>query len=111
MDIKARLEQINPEINSKELYEILDELGITYKKTNCKKCRRDLYNIALEEIGVIEDASEVSDFDKHYRYLPKRMLLWKRDGEYVKLSQKTPVDVIEQFLKETGSKGIFVLEK
>ena len=110
MDIKERLSSLDPENNAQELYAILDELGVSYKKTNCKKCRRDLYNIALEEVGMIEDASVESDFNVKYKYLPKRMMLWKRGDQYIKLSKDTPVEVIEQYLRETDAKGIFIKE-
>lgn len=110
MDIKTRLENLDITKNINELYDILDELGVKYKKTTCKKCRQDLYNIALEEVGLIEDASEESDFNVRYKYLPKRMMLWKKGDEYIKLSQNTPVAVIEEFLS-TGVQGIFIKEK
>lgn len=46
-----------------EVYDLLDALGITYKKTTCHRCRTDLYNILREELGIIESAAEESDFN------------------------------------------------
>lgn len=44
------------------LYEIMDELGIKYKRTRCFKCHIDYLNIVKEELGLIDDASENSAF-------------------------------------------------
>lgn len=53
----------NPVTEYETVYELLDELGVEYKKTNCHRCRRDLYNILREEVGLIESAAEESDFN------------------------------------------------
>lgn len=45
------------------IYEVLDELGVKYAKTSCSKCRRDLLNIAREELGLIDDAAEQSAYN------------------------------------------------
>lgn len=87
-----------------ELYTLLDELGITYKKTTCLKCRRDYLNIIKEELGMIESAAEVSRFnttqDGGYIYLRNRNFIWtKPDGKRVRISKNTPVEEIEEFVK------------
>lgn len=46
------------------LYKLMDELKIPYKRTNCKRCLNDYYNIVREEIGLIENAAEVSEFNE-----------------------------------------------
>lgn len=88
-----------------ELYALLDELGITYKKTTCLKCRRDYLNIIKEELGMIDSAAEVSSFnttsDGGYIYLRDRNFIWnKPDGTRVRISKNTPVEVIEEFVKD-----------
>lgn len=78
MDIKEKLQSITDPYREKEkIYEIMDELGITYKKTNCKKCITDYYNICLEEVGMIEDASEMSAFNSEYTYRYPRTIIFK----------------------------------
>lgn len=63
-EMLKKLNKLNIMKNSdiETLYTILDELNIKYKKTLCSKCRRDLLNIAKEEVGLIQDASTESDF-------------------------------------------------
>lgn len=61
------IEKINsvrdPYSEVKTVYEVLDGLGIKYKRTSCRSCRVDLYNIAREELGLIGSAAEHSGFD------------------------------------------------
>lgn len=98
--IEALSHITNFKAQRKELYPIADELGIKYKKTTCTKCTRDLYNIIREELGLIEDAAEESDFNYdpyngqyEYIYLPKRSVGWMG---YI-IGQDTPVEIIEKF--------------
>lgn len=99
-ELKAKALSItNPALQSEELYELLDLLGITYKRTRCYRCRIDLYNIILEELGLIKDAAESSSFDYEYKYLKSRSVLWMRDGKYIKMNQYTPIYIIEEFIK------------
>lgn len=86
----------DPVRNPKRLYELMDELGIKYKRTTCSKCLKDYYNICCEELGLIDDASDYSEFNEGYVYLKSRSFIW--NGH--KINQKTPVDVIEEFIKE-----------
>lgn len=87
----------NPVKEPGKLYELMDELGIKYKRTTCSKCLKDYYNICLEELGLIDDASDYSEFNGYeYVYLKDRSFIWKG----YKINQKTPVDVIEEFIKE-----------
>lgn len=94
----------NLKTDYKLLYEIMDELGVSYKKTSCMKCRRDYLNIVKEELGMIESASEESDFNitttGEYVYLRDRNFIWtKQDGTRVRISKTTPVEEIEEFVK------------
>lgn len=81
----------------KTVYAVLDELGIKYKVTKCPKCKKDLYNIALEELGLIDNAAEISDFNTNgeWVYVCKRPQSWHG---YI-IDQDTPTEVIEEFVK------------
>lgn len=98
--------------DKKTIYEVLDELGIKYKRTNCKKCLRDLKLIALEELGMIESAADESDFnsnsdsDYEYIYTPNRPCIW---NGYI-INQDTPVDVIREFVKKFPN-GYYIINK
>lgn len=80
------------------VYAVLDELGIKYKKSSCHRCRKDLYRIALEELGLIENAADESDFnssDGEWVYLLNRPQSWH--GHII--DQDTDPSVIAQFVK------------
>ncbi|MBR3467166.1 MAG: hypothetical protein IKH15_08120 [Bacteroidales bacterium] len=81
------------------IYEVLDALGITYKRTGCKKCLADLMNIAKEELGIIGNAAEQSSFDapdeEEYVYLLDRPQTW--NGHII--GPTTPVEVVREFVK------------
>lgn len=83
-----------------EIYALLDELNITYKKTKCARCRRDLLNILREEAGIIESAANESGFNTdsntEYVYLLDRPQTW--NGHFI--NQDTPPDVIRGFLEQ-----------
>lgn len=77
------------------MYEILDELGIKFKKTNCRKCLGDYYAMIKEELGLIADASKESGWDGEWVYLCRHAQTW--NGHII--DQNTPVDVIKDFVK------------
>lgn len=79
------------------LYAIADELGIKYKKSNCPKCCKDLWNIIREQLGLIEDAAELSDFNDNgeYKYIRKNGVVWK--GRVY--NQNTDPKFIKEFVK------------
>ena len=87
---------------SKELYSVMDELGIRYKKTTCGKCRKDYLNIVKEELGMIDNAAEESSFNTTgYKYLHDRTYSWVApDGKRVIINQNTPIHYIEEFIKD-----------
>lgn len=63
-EIREKFDAITDPYNQKqELYEVLDLLEIKYKKTNCRNCILDYFHMAAEELGIIEDASEESNFN------------------------------------------------
>lgn len=94
----AKLKSPNKDI--KEIYALMDELGITYKKTSCSKCRTDYLNILREEAKLIEDAAEESAFNEvdenaEYRFIRKVGTVWKGklyDGN-------TPMPMVREFVK------------
>lgn len=97
----AHLTNANKQI--KEIYALLDELGIKYQKTQCSKCRKDLMNILREEAGLIGDASAESDFNAKdieidwsytYEYIFPHPIWWHGH----KICQETPREVIEEFV-------------
>lgn len=91
------------------IYKVLDELGVKFKKTNCKKCLNDLRYIAMEELGLIASAADESDFngEYEYEYLKPVQYQW-RDNL---LNQRTPVAVIEAFLKANPHGGEYFRRK
>lgn len=112
------IESVKTPVKEKnKLYRVADELGITYKKNNCPKCAKDLWNIIREELGLIKDAAEESDFnntDYEYIYLGRKSQAWnghlinqdtdpaiiaefiKRFPKYYKVVEKTKLEVNEQ---------------
>lgn len=93
-----KIKNIKDPVNEIEtVYAVLDELGIKYKKSYCHRCRRDLYHIALQELGVIEDAAELSDFNNNgeYKYIRKNGVVWK--GRVY--NQNTDPKFIKEFVK------------
>lgn len=54
----------NPVKQQEEIYMLMDALGITYKRTNCGRCLRDYLNIAKEELKIIKNAAEESEFNE-----------------------------------------------
>ena len=97
-ELVEKFNSITDIISSREtLYLLMNELGITFKKTKCVKCLRDYYNIVREELGMIESAAEVSDFndDNEYVYLLDRAQSW--NGHII--NNSTPVEVIREFVK------------
>lgn len=90
---------VDPARQAQLLYECLDALGITYHKTACHKCRRDLYLILLEELDLIEDASDMSAWDTQdtewiYTY-PRTV---KCEGKTI--SKKTPQHILSDFCEK-----------
>lgn len=112
MDKNKLIEKINKvKILSRDyklIYEVLDELGIAYKKTTCSKCRRDLLNIAKEELGLIEDAASESDFNtlnnndlNEYEYIYTHNMPLKWEGKIIK--KNSPKNVIQSFCEANPS--------
>lgn len=102
----------NPVKEIETVYSVLDELGVKYKKSTCSRCRRDLYNIALEELGLIKDAAEKSDFNtttenSEYRFIHKGSVSWKGRT----YDQYTPTPYIKHFLKYFPKGYYEVVEK
>lgn len=98
------IEKINKVENARTqrniIYEVLDELGISYKRTNCSRCLNDLLLIAKEELGLVESAAEESSFNSDgkvcYTYTCDRPQTW---NGYV-IDNSTPVEIIRKFLEK-----------
>lgn len=97
----------SPNKDKEIIYGVLDELGITYKRTNCGKCNTDLLNIAKEELGLIGNAAEVSDFNgagqtetggktRKWVYVADRPQTW--NGHVI--NNDTPEEVIAEFVRK-----------
>ena len=101
-DLQKRALAINnPAVEHDEIYTLMDELGIAYKKTRCIRCLHDYLNIILEELHLIANAAEESDFNstKKYIYLRNRQVSWLKDGKSYIIGQNTPTNIIEEFIK------------
>lgn len=104
------VENLNPIAEKKVLYDVMDKLGISFKKTNCNKCLRDYYYIVKEELGLIDNAAEMSDFngsdctsdEGEYIYIKSKPVYW--NGH--KMDGKTDVETIRAFLG-TGARGYY----
>lgn len=95
------------------LYQIADELGIKYKKNNCPKCAKDLWNILREELGLIESAADESDFNSttenvEYRFIHSSGGVYWKGRRY---TQDTPTPYIKHFLKYFPKGYYEVIEK
>ena len=108
MDKNELIEKIksvkDPVKQIRTVYKVLDELGIKYKVTNCPKCKKDLYHIALQELGVIEDAAELSDFNEQkesvenvgeWVYVVDRPMVW--NGHLI--DNNTQEDIKKAFIE------------
>lgn len=93
------------------IYSIGKELGLKLKPTNCNRCLRDYIAIIKQELGLIEDASEESDFNEvtesGYLFKSNKAVAW--NGHI--MNQDTPVEIIEQFVKVTGDRYYKKVEK
>lgn len=89
----------------KALYQIADELGIKYKKNGCGKCATDLWNILREELGLIESAAEVSDFNyEEVDYVWKYIFHTPVVCGGIVYDQNTDPKFIEEFVKSNPNK-------
>lgn len=91
----------NPLNQKEEIYMLMDALGLSYKRTNCGRCLKDYLNIAKEELKIIKNAADESDFNTEtgeweYIYIHPRTVLWKGH----KINQDTPKSVVEEFVKK-----------
>lgn len=111
-EIREKFDAITDPYNQKqELYEVLDLLEIKYKKTNCRNCILDYFHMAQEELGIIEDASEESNFNHTeqteqpatvLKYIWPRTVSWK--GHII--NDRTPESVKREFHKT--HKGFYI---
>lgn len=62
--LKAANNIVSPVKQKEEIYTLMNALGLTYKRTNCGRCLRDYLNIVKEELKIIKNAAEVSEFNE-----------------------------------------------
>lgn len=94
----------NPYSEKQKVYELMEALQIPYKRTNCKSCILDYYNIIKEELFDDFNAAEHSDWDNRefdYVYLLKYPVRWtnQETGKSYIIKQSTPRHIIEEFIK------------
>ena len=95
----------NPFMEKETLYSIADELGIKYKRNNCPKCAKDLWNIIREELGTIESAAEESDFNENEpEYVWKYIYPTPVSCNGIIYNQDTDPKFIESFAKANPNK-------
>lgn len=122
-EIREKLDAITDPYNQKQqLYEVLDLLEIKYKKTNCRNCILDYFHMAQEELGIIEDASEESNFN-HIETTEQPATVLKDDSQQVQtvlryvwprtvkwdghiINDRTPEEIKRQFHKT--HKGFYI---
>lgn len=85
------------------LYMVLEGLNIPFTKTSCSKCLNDYYNIVQEELGFIESAAELSDFDR-YEYIHHRAIIWKNK----KISKLSSQECLRWFVNNCSAWRSFV---
>ena len=91
------IDKVTPQ-NIGLVYKSMEFLGIPFKKTTCGKCRRDYLNIIKEELGLIDNAADQSDFNENkcYRYLLKRSQVF--NGHLI--NGQTAIEIIREFVKK-----------
>lgn len=94
IDEYLKIKDVNKDIAI--IYDLMDKLGITYRRTSCKKCRKDFQNLIAEELGLIESAADNSAWDgeAEYEYLMGEDYSWQGH----RLNQDTPKWVVRRFM-------------
>lgn len=90
---------LDPVKDKELLYNYLNEAGLRFKKTDCKKCLKDYKNMLLEELGYIKDASAVSEFNDvecEFVYTYSYSVSW---NGYI-INNNSPCELKEMFFKE-----------
>lgn len=75
------------------IYEVMSELGVTFKRTNCKRCLQDYYNICREELGLLNSAADASDFNGKWIY----KAIWPTSWNGKIINRDTDQDVLDKF--------------
>ena len=77
-ELKDKIKSVKDvSVDRQVIYEVLSELGIPFRKTNCRRCLTDLLNICKEELGLIDNAAEESAFNKSFHYNVSRPTSWR----------------------------------
>ena len=92
----------NVNTQREELYSLLSDMNISFKRTRCGRCLQDYLNIAKEELNMISSAAEYSSFNTEdcteYKYIRKQSVYWKKGNERILINQNTPQNIIEEFV-------------
>ena len=75
------------------IYSVMTDLGISFKKTNCRRCLQDYFNICKEELGLLNSAADASDFNGKWVYKAIRPTSW--NGKII--NKDTDQDVLDKF--------------
>ena len=102
-----------PSKEKKIIFQIAKELGLNFKETSCSRCLRDYLNILKEELGIIGNAAEKSDFNTtddnvEYRFIHSSGGVYWKGRRY---TQDTPIPYIKHFLKYFPKGYYEVVEK
>ena len=103
-ELIQRVEAIsNVNTQREELYSLLTDMNISFKRTRCSRCLQDYLNIAKEELNMIISAAEYSSFNTEdctdYKYIRKQSVYWRKGKERILINQSTPVNIIKEFIK------------
>lgn len=98
-----------PVKDKKLIFQLAKELGLDFRPTNCGKCLRDYLNIIKEELGMINNAADNSDFNTvdegnfEWIYTRKKAQTW---NGYL-INQDTDPEIIKKFVKSFPN-GYFI---
>lgn len=98
-----------PKKESDLIFKVAKELGLDLKPTKCPRCLRDYLNILKEQLGLIENAALLSDFDKEheYRYIRRDGVSWRGHS----INQNTDPEIIAEFVKRFPTGYYEIVEK
>ena len=87
------------------IYQLGRELGLELKPTNCGRCLADYVAIIKEELGLIDNAAEESDFnEKEPEYVWKYIYKFPVNCGGIVYNQDTDPKFIESFAKANPNK-------
>lgn len=88
----------DPSKEKQTIYKLGKELGLKLEPTKCGRCLRDYVEIIKEELGLIDNAADSSDFNGEYDYVYVRGKAVWWNGHI--LDNNTPINIKEEFYKK-----------